>query len=392
MQYRKFGKLGYEVSALGMGCMRLPRIIKNGEAEVDREKAVEMIQYAVDHGVTYFDSAYGYHNRTSEEVLGEGLAGGRREKVKIATKQPFRVMKDLQSGGGATILQNARRNLENTLKKLRTSYIDVYLIHGLGKSELEDVKKEKIVEEYEKFRSEGLIKGIAFSFHGDFEGFKEVLGYYDWSMCQIQQNFMDTEREATEEGIRIAGKKGCALVIMEPLRGGLLATPPAQVQALYDEFPVKRKGLDWAFRHCLNYPEVSTILSGVSSLEQLKEDIEIFSQNDAVPFCLKDNEKDLLSRAKAKYLSLRSIPCTACEYCLPCPNGVDIPGVFARYNDGKMYGSFEPPKRSYVFITQRKRDASQCSACGECEKKCPQNIKIIETLKSAHELLKGGYL
>jgi predicted aldo/keto reductase-like oxidoreductase len=301
-------------------------------------------------------------------------------------------MKDLKTGGGTNILENARRNLENTLKKLRTSYIDVYLIHGLGKSSFEDVKKEKIIEEYEKFRSEGLIKAIAFSFHGDYECFKEILEHYDWGMCQIQQNFMDMEREATEEGIKLAGKKGCALVIMEPLRGGLLAEPPATVQALYDEFPVKRKGLDWAFRHCLNYPEVSTILSGVSTLDQLKEDIALFSQKDALPFCLKDDEKELLCRVKAKYESLKAIPCTMCEYCLPCPKGVNIPGVFARYNDGKMFGSFEPPRRSYVFMTRGNSDASHCTACGECEKKCPQNISIMETLKSAHEILKGGIL
>jgi predicted aldo/keto reductase-like oxidoreductase len=199
MQYRNYGKLGYQVSVLGMGCMRLPRIINaKDEAEVDREKAYEMIRYAADQGVNYFDTAYGYHNRTSEEVLGEALEGGRREKVKIATKQPFGVMSDLASGGGKTIHENARHNLENTLKKLRTSYIDVYLIHNIGKYCWEDVKKEKIIEAYEKFRSEGLIKAIAFSYHGNFDCFNDVLGFYDWGMCQIQQNFMDVEKEATE--------------------------------------------------------------------------------------------------------------------------------------------------------------------------------------------------
>ena len=393
MQYRNFGKTGYKVSALGMGCMRLPRLAGvNNENRVDREKSLEMIRYAVDHGVTYFDTAYGYHNRTSEEILGEALEGGRRQKVKIATKQPFGTMKDLESGGGANILDNVRRNLENTLKKLRTSYIDMYLIHNFGKYCLEDVKKEKIIEEYQKFKSEGLIRGIGYSFHGNFSEFSEVLGLFDWDMCQIQQNFMDVDREATEEAIHLAGKKGLALVLMEPLRGGLLASHPQPVQNIYDEFPVKRSGLEWAFRHCLNYPEVSCILSGVSAPEQLKEDIEIFSQNDAVPYCLSDDEKQLLVRVKEKYQSLKSIPCTACEYCLPCPQGVHIPGVFARYNDGKMYGSFEPPKRGYAFMTRANHDASHCIACGECEKKCPQNIDIINKLKMAHDVLKDGVI
>ena len=393
MQYRNFGKAGYKVSAFGMGCMRLPRTINDKNvSEVDRERACEMIRYAVDHGVTYFDSAYGYHNKTSEEVLGEALDGGRREKVKIGTKQPFGTMKDLSSGQGANILDNTRKNLENTLKKLRTSYIDMYLIHALGQSSWENVKKEKIIDEYEKFKSEGMIRGIAFSFHGKFPVFKEILEYYDWDMCQIQQNFMDVDREATEEGIHLAGKKGCALVIMEPLRGGLLSAPPGPVQALYDEFPVKRNGLDWAFRHCLNYPEVSVILSGVSTLEQLKEDIEIFSAPDAGPNCLDEKEKNLLVRAKEKYLSLKSIPCTSCEYCLPCPEGVHIPGVFSRYNDGMMYGGFDMPRRGYAFMTRENRDASHCAACGACEKKCPQHIDIIKKLSIAHENLKGGIL
>ena len=391
MQYRNFGKTGYKVSAFGMGCMRLPRMAgAENDNQVDREKSYEMIRYAVDNGVTYFDTAFGYHNKTSEEVLGEALENGRREKVKIATKQPFGTMKDLQSGGGANIQDNARKNLENTLKKLRTDHIDMYLIHALGQNSWEDVKKEKIIELYQKFRSEGLIRGIGYSYHGQFPCFKEILEFYDWDMCQIQQNFMDIEREATEEAIRLAGKKGCAVVIMEPLRGGLLATPPAPVQSLYDEYPVKRSGVDWAFRHCLNYPEVSTVLSGVSTLEQLKQNVAIFSKNDAVPNCLNDDEKKLLVQVKEKYQSLKSIPCTGCEYCLPCPKGVHIPGIFARYNDGKMYGSFDPPRRGYAFMTRGKRDASQCQACGDCEKKCPQHIDIIEKLKMVHETLKGG--
>jgi predicted aldo/keto reductase-like oxidoreductase len=369
--------------------MRLPRVPGN-ESEVDRERSYGMIRYAVDHGVNYFDTAYGYHNRTSEEVLGEALEGGRREKVKIVTKQPFGVMKDLNSGGGKTVLENARRNLENTLKKLRTSYLDVYLIHNIGKGTWEDIKKQKIIEEYEKFRAEGLIRGIGYSYHGQYPAFKEVLDFYDWDMCQIQQNLIDVNREATEEGIRQAGKKGCALVIMEPIRGGSLAVPPAPVQAIYDEYPVKRSGVEWAFRHVLNYPEVSTILSGVSTMEQLKEDIEIFSKPDAVPGCLSGEEKKIITRAREKYLSLRSIPCTACEYCLPCPQGVQIPGVFTKYNDGVMFDNFDGPRRSYTFQTRSNQDASRCISCKACEKKCPQHIDIAAQLKMAHEALAGG--
>ena len=380
MQYREYGALGYQVSAFGMGCMRLPRIIRGNEAVVDREKAWEMIRYAADHGVTYFDTAYGYHNQTSEEVLGEALEGGRREKVKIATKQPFGVMKTQA---------DIRKNLEATLKKLRTGYIDVYLIHNINQGCWEDIKKRKIIEEYEKFRAEGLIRAIAFSYHGNYPCFKAVLDFYDWDMCQIQQNFIDVGREATEEGIRQAGKKGCALVIMEPVRGGNLASPPPPVQAIYDEYPVRRSAVEWAFRHLINYPEVSTILSGVSTLEQLKEDIAIFSNPGAVPGCLSNEEKAIIDRVREKYVSLASIPCTACEYCLPCPQGVNIPQVFSRYNEGAMFGTLEPARRGYFFQVKTQQDASRCAACGACEPKCPQRIPIMAELKKAHEHLRG---
>ncbi|MDR0623958.1 MAG: aldo/keto reductase [Treponema sp.] len=389
MLYRTYGKLGFPVSAFGMGCMRLPRIIRGGTAEVDREKAYEMIRYAADQGVTYFDTAYGYHNKTSEEILGEALEGGRRDKVKIVTKQPFGVMTNLKTGGGKTVYENARRNLEQSLGKLRTGYIDVYLIHNIGVADWEDIKKQKIIELYETFRAEGLIRGIGFSYHGHYPCFKEVLDFYDWDMCQIQQNLVDVEREATEEGIRRAGEKGCALVIMEPIRGGNLANPPPPVQVIYDEYPVKRSPVEWAFRHVLNYPEVSTVLSGVTTMEQLKEDIEIFSKPDAGPGCLSEAEKRIIRRVRETYQSLASIPCTACEYCLPCPQGVHIPQVFTKYNDGVMFGTFEPARRSYLFQTRSHQDASLCIGCGDCEKKCPQHIAIIKELKTAHEKLKG---
>ncbi|MDR1420805.1 MAG: aldo/keto reductase [Treponema sp.] len=390
MQYRMYGKSGFRVSAFGMGCMRLPRVIREDKAEVDREKAWEMIRYAADNGVNYFDTAYGYHNMTSEEILGEALeAGGRREKVMIATKQPFTVMADLKSGGGKTLHENARRNLENTLRKLRTDYLDVYLIHNIGVSVWEDIKKQKIIEEYEQFKSEGLIRAIGFSYHGRYPCFAEVLDFYDWDMCQIQQNLIDVDNETTEEAIRKTGLKGCALVIMEPLRGGSLASPPASVKAVYGEYNRERGPVEWAFRHVLDYPEVSTILSGVSTMEQLKENIAIFSKPDAVPHCLSEDEKKIIARVRKTYFSFASIPCTGCEYCLPCPQGVNIPQVFSKYNDGVMFDTFEPSRRGYFFQTRSGQAASLCVSCGACEKKCPQHIGIVKELKTAHAALAG---
>ncbi|MDR1220632.1 MAG: aldo/keto reductase [Treponema sp.] len=382
MLYRKYGKTGFYVSALGLGCMRLPRDVneEKGEAPVNREKAFELIRYAADNGITYFDTALGYHNATSEAVLGEALDGGRREKARIATKQPFGEMKTRDA---------IRRNLENTLKKLRTGYIDMYLIHNIQKHSWEDIKKRKIIEEFEQFRSEGLIRGIGFSYHGQYPAFKDILGFYDWDMCQIQQNFMDTEREATEEAIFQAGKKGCALVIMEPLRGGSLAFPPDPIKAVYDAHTPQRTPVEWAFRHLLNYPQVSCVLSGMTTLEQLKRNIEIFSRADAVPGCMSEEDKKMLAQVKAKYDSIVTVPCTGCEYCMPCPQSVGIPEVFSLYNEGAMFGAFDQPRRGYMWTTRFHHEASRCVACGACEKKCPQHIEIIKNLQIAHEALKG---
>jgi predicted aldo/keto reductase-like oxidoreductase len=378
MHYRKYGTLGYDVSAFGMGCMRLPTTKANdGSSVVDLEAAYALIRYAADHGVTYFDTAYGYHDKQSESIVGEALAAdNRRARVKIATKQPFDVMTDTAA---------IRKNLEATLKKLRTDYIDVYLVHNIMPHTWPKILERKVLAEYETFKKEGLINAIAFSYHGHAAGFRDVLTGYDWDMAQIQQNIIDTEKQATAAGMDLVGKKGCALVIMEPLRGGGLVHTPAPVKALYDAYPTRRTAVDWAFRHLLDHPAVTTVLSGVTTMEQLKDNIALFSAPDAVPGNLTAADKALLRDVKTAYESLAAIPCTACEYCLPCPQGVNIPQVFADYNNGCMYGSWDEPRRGYAF--RAPNDASHCVACGACEAKCPQRISIIDTLQSAHAKL-----
>ena len=380
MQYREFGKLGYKVSLLGLGCMRFPRIYANGTSEVDREKAYEIIRYAVEHGVNYFDTAFSYHNRTSEDILGEALKGGYRDKVKIVTKQPYGVMKTKD---------DIRKNLEGALKKLQVDSIDLYLVHNVQKGNWENIKNMEVLKEYQKFQDEGMIKGIGFSYHGEYPTFKEVMDYFPWDMCQVQQNLVDTDREVTAQSIELAGEKGCALVIMEPLRGGGLVNTPPPVKKVYDSWSKPRSAAEWAFRHLINYNEVSCILSGMSSVEQLKENIEIFSQPDAVPGCLSQDEKDILIKAKAAYDSMASIPCTGCAYCVPCPKNVDIPEVLFRYNEGMTFGAFDQPKRMYSFWDNDGRGARSCTNCGVCIEKCPQSINIPEQLKIAHKALAG---
>lgn len=381
MQYRDYGKTGKKVSLLGLGCMRFPRMEKNGEVMVDREKAYELIHYAADNGINYFDTAFTYHGGNSENILGEALEmGSRRKDVMIVTKQPFSVMKTRD---------DIRKNLESTLKKLRTDYLDVYLIHNINAKSWDDIKKRDIIGEYEKFKSEGLIKHIGFSYHGGYAAFKDILDYYHWDMCQGQHNMLDLDREVTEQAIIDAGKKGSAMVIMEPLRGGGLAGAPKVAQRVYDESPVKRRPVEWAFRYLIDKSAVSTILSGMTTMEQLKDNINIFSAEDAVPGCLTDAEKKVLTDAKKAYESIVSIPCTACEYCLPCPSNVAIPGVFAQYNEGMMFENFDQPRRGYMLMTGGGRDGGRCTSCGECVSKCPQSIAIPEKIAMCHEALKG---
>ena len=382
MQYRKFGNTGFDVSLLGLGCMRLPFKDESDRGlGVDVDRAFEMIHYAVDNGINYFDAAFTYHNNECEAILGEALEqGGRRQKVKIATKLPFSFM---------PTQDDIRRNLETTLKKLRTDYIDVYLIHCIMQSSWGEIQKRKIFEEYEKFKAEGLIKHIGFSYHGQISTFKEVVERYPWDMCQVQQNLLDVNKEVTEESIFAAHKQGCAIVIMEPLRGGGLTQAPRPVAEIYNSFPVKRKPLEWAFRHLVNYPQISAILSGMSTLEQVKENIELFSKPDMKPGCLDNNEKAMIVKVREAYDSIVTIPCTGCNYCVPCPKKVDIPKIFRLYNDGNRFERFDQPKRSYMITRQGGGDVSKCVDCGICLTKCPQEIDIPKDLRVAHKVLDG---
>lgn len=379
MQKRKFGNLGYEVSLLGMGCMRLPRKQDSDGGEVDREKAYELIRYAAASGINYFDTAMTYHSETSEEVLGEAL-DGIRKTVHVATKQPVRRMLDV-----ATL----RKNLEDQLTKLRTDYLDLYLFHGVSSSGWKKVVESGYIDEFARLKEEGLIRGVAFSFHGDYENFEQFFNAYDWDMCQIQQNLMDVDKEVTEKAIHLVGRKGAALVIMEPLRGGGLAAAPKEVEALYQSFSTKRTPVEWAFRHLYNYPEISCILSGMTTMEQLKENIRLFSSQDAVPNSMSAQEKELIQNVRLAYEQRKGMPCTGCEYCMPCPAGVSIPRIFSLYNNGVMFEQYDASRRRYFFLSQTNNTAENCVECGNCVAHCPQYIDIPEQLKVADEILKG---
>jgi len=253
------------------------------------------------------------------------------------------------------------------------------------------IQQREIFKELDKFKQEGLVRNVGFSYHGDANTFKDVAAKYPWDMCKVQHNMLDIAREVTAEGIELAGKLGLGVAIMEPLRGGGLAHAPAVVQEVYDKAGIKRSPAEWAFRHLVNMPDISVIVSGMTTLEQLKENIAMFSQNDMVPNCLTDAEAQTIADARSAYESIITIPCTTCNYCVPCPAGVQIPGVFSAFNDAHRFEVFNQPRRAYMFMRNAGGDATKCTNCGICLEKCPQEIDIPKELQTAHNALEGWH-
>lgn len=368
MQYRPFGKLDFQISALGFGAMRLPS--KSADyTDIDEAQALEMIHYAIDHGVNYLDTAYGYHGGKSEILVGKALKGGYRQKVKVATKLP-------------TWLVNAApdmdRYLDEQLRKLDTEHIDFYLFHDLNKDRWAKLERLEALNWAEKAIQKGKIGHIGFSFHDDRETFKKIIDAYPWTFCQIQYNYLDIDHQAGQFGLQYAAQKGIAVVIMEPLRGGRLANPPEEVQKIFDEAPVKRSPVAWALLWLWNQKEVAVVLSGMSNLQQVKENIEIASSSGVGLLSLE--ELKIIERAREAFERLPSINCNACKYCLPCPNGVNISRNFELYNDAFQKIAFEDARRKYLALPEEER-ASSCLGCGDCEDLCPQELPIPELLE-----------
>lgn len=375
MNYKKFGNLEFKASALGFGAMRLPLSNKGG-LEVDEKEAIAMIRYAFDNGVNYVDTAYPYHSGQSEVVVGKALKDGYREKVKLADKLPCRLI-------------NSKQDLDKYLKeqilRLGEEHIDFYLLHGLNKERWEEIKKFDIFRWLEEKKKQGLIGEPGFSFHDELPLFKEIVDSFGWTFCQIQYNFMDTNFQAGSEGLKYAADKGLAVVVMEPLKGGKLAVePPLSVKKVWESAPFKRSPVEWALRWVWSHPEVSLLLSGMSNMEQVKENIRFASKNDYN--VLSEQGKEIVLRAKEEYENLSAIPCSECRYCLPCPQGIDIPRIFKIYNERNMFSDLEGARNAYKRATSE-NGISACADCGVCEAKCPQALKIRDWLKRVDKVL-----
>jgi len=373
MQYRKFGKLDWRVSALGFGCMRLPTI-EGQPDQIDEAEAARMVRHAIDHGVNYVDTAYGYHRSQSEPFVGRALQDGYRQRVKVATKLPhWKVEKP----------EDFDALLDEQTERLQGPP-DFYLIHALGAESWAKVRDFGVLAWAERAMAAGRFQHLGFSFHDNLDAFKEIVDAYDnWTLAQIQYNIMDVNLQAGTAGLHYAADKGLAVVVMEPLRGGLLANkPPQPVQALWDTAGTDRTPADWALQWVWNQPEVSLLLSGMSTFQQVTENLA--SAGRSGPGTMTPEELALVERVREQYDALSAIPCTNCKYCQPCPNDVAIPRIFELYNQAVMFNARDPMRFAYTHWVREEERADNCIECGECETKCPQEIDIIDWLKQVH--------
>ena len=379
MVYNKLGRISDKVSRFGMGCMRFPQTRdEQGKEVIDEEEATRMIRHAIDEGVNYFDTAYAYPG--SEEVLGRALKGGYREKVMIATKCPMYEIRDYS---------DYHRVFSESLRRLDTGYVDVYLFHCLDRQVWEKVKSTNGLAFMEEMKKQGKIRAIGFSFHAEHELFREIIDAYPWDICLMQLNILDRDHQAGVRGLEYAGQKGIPVVIMEPMKGGLLGgEPPKAVAELLDSYHEKRSLVEWSFRWLYNRKEIKVVLSGVSSMDQLKDNIRIF--NEAGAGVLSPSDDELLKRVKDIYSGLVRVGCTGCGYCMPCPNNVNIPEIFKVYNDSALSPWTEFGRVFYDLVAVSSgRDASKCTGCRRCEKRCPQGIPIASRLREAHNAMKS---
>jgi predicted aldo/keto reductase-like oxidoreductase len=357
--------------------MRLP-LIGDKAHLIDETKAQEMVDYAVEHGINYFDTAFIYHSEVpfqpgqSEIFLGRALKRQRRN-IHLATKLPSWFVQTRA---------DMDRFLDQQLQRLQTDHIDFYLVHGLTGEAWDKLNGLGIRSFLDTALADGRIKHAGFSFHDEAPLFRPIVDGYDWSFCQIQYNFMDESFQAGRAGLEYASGKGLGVIIMEPLRGGGLTNRiPTEVQAMWDKAVVKRTPAEWALRFVWNRPEASVVLSGMSTLGQIEENVRI--ANQGLSDSLTVGELGLIEEVRAIYQARTRVNCTSCGYCLPCPQGVNIPANFLQLNTLSIYRDRPTAEFFYFHLLNAQQRASNCAECGQCEERCPQHISIQDMLKEA---------
>lgn len=380
MLYRRMKKTGDDLSILGFGCMRLP--VKRGR--IDEPRAKKQLRYAIDKGVNYVDTAMPYHMGASEPFLGRALEDGYREKVKVATKLPHWSVKKAD---------DMDRLLAAQLESLKTECIDYYLIHALTDKSWQKMQRHNVMEFLNRAKADGRIANAGFSFHDDREAFKTIVDGFDWDFCQIQYNYLDTENQAGTEGLKYAAAKDLGVIIMEPLRGGNLARKvPKEIDRIWNEAEKKRSPVEWALRWIWNHPEVTVVLSGMNEEDHIEENLRI--ADEAVPDSLTADELVLVDRVADEYRRLMKVGCTGCQYCMPCPEGVDIPGCFEIYNNASLFGDKTTARLFYLSrlmgaMAGEQSYASLCKECGKCMVHCPQHLQIPDLLKDVADEFEG---
>ncbi len=364
MEYRKFEKLGVAPSMLGFGCMRFPT---TGTGEIDEIRAEKMLDDAIAAGVTYIDTAYPYHNGKSEPFVGRVLKKYERGSFFLATKLPVWLVNSVE---------DAERLFCEQLERLQTDYIDFYLLHAMNRGRYDEIAELGVVEWAEKKKAEGKIRFLGFSFHDNYEAFEHIITARSWDFCQIQFNYMDTEIQAGLKGYQLAEKLGVPMVIMEPIKGGSLTTFADDIADMFRSERPDASLASWALRFVGTFPNVKVILSGMSTGEQVADNLKTFEHFEP----LSEREQQIVKEVVAAVKARVKNGCTGCRYCMPCPFGVDIPRSFSIWNNYAMYGNAVSARWSYFHETKPENRADQCKKCGACEKLCPQGIHIRDNL------------
>ena len=373
MEKRKMEKLGAEVSLLGFGCMRFPT---NAEGKIDREKAEAMMDKAIAAGVNYIDTAYPYHGGESELFVGEVLKKYDRDSYYLATKLPLWAVHSLE---------DVDKLFNEQLSKLQTDYVDFYLMHAMGGSKWREMVKLGVVERLEELKAEGKIRYLGFSFHDSYEAFEEILNARDWDFCQIQLNYMDVNDQAGMKGYKLTEEKQVPLVIMEPIKGGMLANYGGDIADVFHALDKDASFASFALRWVGSLPNVKVVLSGMSTMEQVDDNLKTFG--DFKPM----SEEELATVDKVVEILNNRVQngCTGCSYCMPCPAGVNIPKNFRIWNTYHMYQNYNAVKWNWETEMRDEERANKCIECGKCEAICPQALQIREDLKRVMEDLEA---
>ena len=374
MRYFDIG--GVEVSRLGFGCMRFP-VIEDDNGKINKEESEKLLLDAIKRGLNYIDTAYPYHEETSEDFVGEFLQKHNlRDKVQLATKLPcWLVEKE----------DDFERLLNIQLEKLQTDHIDFYLLHSLDIKRFRKIMDLGVLDFCKKIKEKGIVKHIGFSFHDEYKAFEEIFNAYDWDFCQIQLNYLDIDYQAGMKGYELATKNNVPVIIMEPLKGGRLSNPPEEIKDMSKKFePLSYSQV--ALKFPLSLPNVMTVLSGMNSFKQVEENCDMADKVDYNS--LTDEEKEFYKVSRQVYKNREQIGCTACEYCMPCTVEINIPKVFSLWNKAFLYDEEEKSKSDYEKYLKDGVSPEECIECGKCEDICPQHLEIIKGLKDAHEFLK----